>query len=166
MAAVWQLPVVFVCENNLYATEMPLAESTRNTNIASKAASYGMPGIQVDGNNVLEVYEKAGEAIRRARQGEGPTLLECLTYRWHGHHEGDPGVSYRSKEEIAAWRKSDPIAGLRANPAAMSLVAEDDFKRVDAEVAAVLEDAAQFALSSPLESEDTAFDHVYHSTTN
>jgi 2-oxoisovalerate dehydrogenase E1 component len=164
MASVWQIPVVFVCENNLYATEMPLAESTRNTNIASKAASYGMPGIQVDGNNVLDVYEKAGEAIRRARRGEGPTLLECLTYRWHGHHEGDPGTSYRSKEEIAAWRKNDPIASLRANSAATSLVAEDDFKRVDADVAGVLEDAVQFALSSPLESEDTAFDHVYHST--
>lgn len=166
MASVWQIPVVFVCENNLYATEMPLAESTMNTNIASKAASYGMPGIQVDGNNVLEVYEKAGEAIRKARRGEGPTLLECLTYRWHGHHEGDPGISYRSKEEIAAWRKKDPIANLRASPAAASLVAEDDFKRVDADVADVLEDATQFALSSPLESEDTAFDHVYHSTSD
>jgi TPP-dependent pyruvate/acetoin dehydrogenase alpha subunit len=166
MAAIWDIPVVFICENNLYATEMPLAETTKNTNVACRAAVYGMSGIQVDGNNVLEVYEKAGEAIQRARRGEGPTLLECLTYRWYGHHEGDPGVSYRPKEEIAAWRKRDPIAKLKEDAMAAGRVSAEDFMKVDAEIAKVLEDAAQFALASPLESTDTALEHVFYSATH
>ena len=166
MASVWDIPVVFICENNLYATEMPLAESTKNTNVASRAAAYGMPGIQVDGNNVLEVYEKAGEAIERARRGGGPTLLECLTYRWYGHHEGDPGVAYRQKDEIAAWRKRDPIITLKDEAIAANQVSAEAFKKVDAEIEEVLEDAVQFALASSLEGESTALEHVFYSSTN
>ena len=94
MAAAWNLPVIFVCENNLYATETPFAKVTKNTNVASRAAGYGIPGARLDGNNVVEVYQRACEAVERARAGQGPTLLECLTYRWFGHHEGDPGISY------------------------------------------------------------------------
>jgi len=166
MASIWEIPVVFVCENNLYATEMPLAEATKNTNVASRAAAYGMPGIQVDGNNVLEVYEKAGEAIERARSGGGPTLLECLTYRWYGHHEGDPGVAYRPKEEIAAWKNRDPIMKLKNDSIAARQITAEDFKRVDAEIAEVLEDATRFALDSSIESESTALEHVLYSATN
>jgi 2-oxoisovalerate dehydrogenase E1 component len=162
MAAAWELPVVFVCENNLYATEMPLSKATKNTNIASRAAAYGIPGLQVDGNNVIEVYKKAGEAIERARQGGGPTLLECLTYRWYGHHEGDPGVAYRTKEEIAAWRDRDPVKKLKQDAIATTPLTEEDFDKVDADVAAVLEDAAQFALDSSLEDESTALRYVFH----
>ena len=111
MAGEWDLPVVFVCENNRYATEMPFAKATKNTNVASRAAAYGIKGMQVDGEDVLAVYEKAKEAVEGARQGMGPTLLECLTYRWFGHHVGDPGTSYRPKEEIAAWKaQSHPKA--------------------------------------------------------
>ncbi len=166
MAATWQLPVVFVCENNLYATEMPLSKATKNSHIASRAAAYGMPGLQVDGNNVLEVYQKAGEAIDRARQGGGPTLLECLTYRWYGHHEGDPGVAYRTKEEIAAWKERDPVKKLKDDAIAAKQLSKEDFDRVDAEVAEVLEEAAQFALASPLEQEDTALRYVFHSSSD
>jgi TPP-dependent pyruvate/acetoin dehydrogenase alpha subunit len=161
MAATWDIPVIFVCENNLYATEMPFAKATKNTNVASRAAAYGIPGVQVDGNNVLEVYEKTGEAVARARRGEGPTLIECLTYRWFGHHEGDPGVAYRTKEEIAAWKARDPIQKLHDDVIAAKLASEQDFKHVDADIKAELEEAAEFALSSPLEKEETALDHVY-----
>ena len=162
MAATWNIPVVFVCENNLYATEMPFSRATKNTNVASRAAAYGIPGVQVDGNNVLEVYRRAGEAIERARQGHGPTLLECLTYRWFGHHEGDPGVSYRPKEEIAAWRERDPIKMLREDALAGNWASAEDFAAIHAEVKEVLEEAAQFALDSPLEGESTALDHVFN----
>ena len=161
MAATWDIPVIFVCENNLYATEMPFAKATKNTNVASRAAAYGIPGVQVDGNNVLEVYEQTGEAVARARRGEGPTLIECLTYRWFGHHEGDPGVAYRTKEEIAAWKTRDPIQKLHDDAIAAKLASEQDFKQIDADIKAELEDAAGFALSSPLEKEETALDHVY-----
>ena len=166
MAAVWDLPVVFVCENNMYATEMPFDKATKNTNVASRAAAYGIPGIQVDGNNVLEVYEKAGEAIEGARNGKGPVLIECLTYRWFGHHEGDPGVAYRTKDEIAAWKKKDPIAKLREGALASQVAVIADFQQIDAEVKGVMDDAAAFALASPLEQETTAFDHVFSNSTN
>lgn len=166
MAATWQLPVVFVCENNLYATEMPFSKSTKNPHVASRAAAYGMPGLQVDGNHVLEVYQKAAEAIDRARQGGGPTLLECLTYRWYGHHEGDPGVAYRTKEEIAAWKERDPVKNLKDDAIAAKQLSKEDFDRVDTEVADVMEEAAQFALASPLEQEATALRYVFHSATN
>jgi TPP-dependent pyruvate/acetoin dehydrogenase alpha subunit len=161
MAATWEIPVVFICENNLYATEMPLSKAARNTDIASRAAAYGMPGFRVDGNDVLQVYQSAGEAITRARNGGGPTLLECLTYRWYGHHEGDPGVSYRTREEVAAWKERDPVKKLKDEAIAAAVVTPEDFAKVDSEVAAVLEDAAQFALASPLEEESTALRYVF-----
>jgi TPP-dependent pyruvate/acetoin dehydrogenase alpha subunit len=163
MAATWNIPVVFVCENNLYATEMPFAKATKNTNVASRAAAYGIPGVQVDGNNVLEVYERAGEAIQRAREGGGPTLLECLTYRWFGHHEGDPGVAYRTKQEIAEWKSRDPIQRLRDDAISGKLASAENFRKLDADINEELEDAAQFALASSLETESTALRHVFHS---
>lgn len=161
MAATWDLPVVFVCENNLYATEMPFQNATKNSDISSRAQAYGMLGVQVDGNNVLEVYRNTADAIQRAREGGGPTLLECLTYRWFGHHEGDPGVSYRSPEEIAAWKERDPVKRLRNDAVSGGWAYQEDFDRIHAEVKVVLDDAAQFALDSPLETESTALIHVF-----
>jgi TPP-dependent pyruvate/acetoin dehydrogenase alpha subunit len=166
MAATWNLPVVFVCENNMYATEMPFNQATKNTNVASRAAAYGIPGVQVDGNNVLEVLHEAGKAIERARRGEGPTLIECLTYRWFGHHEGDPGTSYREKDEIASWKARDPVKRLKTEAIESGVATEQDFAALDQEIWDVLEDAAQFALNSPLESVDTALRHVYQETAN
>ncbi len=162
MAAAWDVPVIFVCENNLYATEMPFSKATRNTNVASRAAAYGIPGIQVDGNDALAVYQQAGVAIRRAREGGGPTLIECLTYRWFGHHEGDPGVAYRTREEIAEWKQRDPVLKLRSDAIASGALTEKDFKSADADVKAEIEDAAEFALASSTESVDTAMDHVFY----
>ena len=130
MAATWNIPVVFVCENNLYATEMPFYKATKNTNVASRAAAYGMPGLQVDGNNVLEVYEKAGEAIERARGGGGPTLLECLTYRWFGHHEGDPGVAYVQARRSRNGRTGPGQEAVKTTPSRKVLTAAE-FEKVD-----------------------------------
>jgi TPP-dependent pyruvate/acetoin dehydrogenase alpha subunit len=163
LAAAWDLPVVFVCENNFYATEMPFSETTKNTNVASRAKAYGIPGIQVDGNDVMAVYEKAGEAIQRAREGGGPSLIECVTYRWFGHHAGDPGVSYRTKEEVAEWKERDPVSKLRNDSIAAGLASEEDFKRIDEEIRDVVEESAEFALASPLETDSTAMDHVFYS---
>jgi len=161
MAATWNLPVIFVCENNLYATEMPFRLSTKSTSIASRAAAYNIPGIQVDGNNVLEIYREAGKAIERARQGNGPALIECLTYRWFGHHEGDPGTSYRDKDEIADWKARDPIKMLKDEAIQQGNSTEAEFAAIDAEVRRIVDDAAQFALSSPLESTSTALHQVF-----
>lgn len=162
MAATWDLPVVFVCENNFYATEMPFQLATKNTNVASRAVAYNIPGIQVDGNNVLEVYSQAGKAIERARQGKGPTLIECITYRWYGHHEGDPGTSYREKDEIARWKALDPVARLKKEALESGIVVSEDFAAIDAEIHALLDEAARYALDSSLESTKTALRHVFY----
>jgi TPP-dependent pyruvate/acetoin dehydrogenase alpha subunit len=161
MASTWELPVVFVCENNLYATEMQFKRATKNTNVASRAAAYNIPGVQVDGNDVLGVYKAAAEAIDRARQGSGPTLIECLTYRWFGHHEGDPGIAYRPKEEIDSWKSRDPVRKLREQSIASGWAGASAFETIDAEVARKVEDAAAFALESPEPEPATALNYVF-----
>lgn len=160
LAATWNLPVVYVCENNMYATEMPFAKATRNIHVASRAAAYNIPGVEVDGDDVLAVYQEAGEAITRARRGGGPTLMECLTYRFFGHHVGDPGTSYRSKEEIESWKARDPIVKLRSQARELNVAADQDFAAIDREVRAIIDDAAEFALASPQPATETALQHV------
>jgi TPP-dependent pyruvate/acetoin dehydrogenase alpha subunit len=145
LAGIWQLPVVFVCENNLYATETPFAKVTRNTNIASRGAAYGIPGVSVDGNDVIEVYQAAGEAIDRARSGSGPTLIECRTYRPLGHFEGDPGVGYRTKEEIAEWKAKDPIQRIRERSLADRVATAEKLDGIWLEMEAEVQAAYQFA---------------------
>ncbi|MEM3088780.1 MAG: thiamine pyrophosphate-dependent dehydrogenase E1 component subunit alpha, partial [Candidatus Bathyarchaeia archaeon] len=113
LASLWKLPVIFVCENNLYAISVSTKKSTSVENIADRAVAYGMPGLIVDGNDVLAVYEATRNAVDRARKGEGPTLLECKTYRWLGHFAGDPGDAYRTKEEVEAWKEKCPIKKLK-----------------------------------------------------
>lgn len=161
LAATWNLPVIFVCENNLYATETPFELVTKNTSVASRAAAYKIPGITVDGNDVLEVYVEAGEAVERARRGEGPTLLECLTYRWFGHHEGDPGTSYRAKDEVDSWRKNDPILKLREQAISESWATAAELDKIDDEIHQVVEDATAHAIKSPQPDISTALDQVF-----
>src|SRR5919197_1002672 len=110
MAAIWDLPALFVCENNMYATEVPYAYASRITDVAKRAAGYGIPGIAVDGNDVLAVFEAAGEALRRARSGGGPTLIECKTYRTRPHAEGMGDFTYRARDEVEQWKRRDPVA--------------------------------------------------------
>jgi 2-oxoisovalerate dehydrogenase E1 component len=153
--------VVFVCENNLYATETPFHRVTRNTNVASRAAAYGIPGFRIDGNDVLEVYRVAGEAVARARAGEGPTLIECETYRPLGHFEGDPGIGYRSKEEIAAWKQRDPIDRFAAGVRGAGLFTEAELIEIDRQVEAEIEAAYEFAKASPEPDPATVTNFVY-----
>jgi 2-oxoisovalerate dehydrogenase E1 component len=161
-AGIQNAPVVFVCENNLYATATPLSMATRNTNVASKAASYGFPGVRVDGNDVIAVWHAAKEAIRRARAGEGPTLIEAVTYRQVGHQEGDPVVGWaRTQEEWDAWFARDPLPNYRKFLLEESHVKESELKAIEDEVDKVLAEAADFARSSPLPDPASATQHIW-----
>ncbi|MDF2370267.1 MAG: thiamine pyrophosphate-dependent enzyme [Rhizobiaceae bacterium] len=163
LAAVLNAPTVFVCENNLYATATPLSTVTRNTDIASKAASYGMPGIAVDGNDVFAVWLAMKEASERARTGKGPTLLECKTYRTVGHHEGDPVVgTYRTQEEVDAWVKRDPVDLFRKRLIEDFGVAEaDDLAKIEARIDEIVQDALEFARKAPKPDPATVRRHVF-----
>jgi pyruvate dehydrogenase E1 component alpha subunit len=155
MAALWDLPVIYVCENNLYAASTPLATAFKIESIAGRAAAYGMPGVVVDGNDAAAVYDTAGQAIARARRGEGPTLIECRTYRLCGHSRSDPRT-YRSKEEEAAWQTKDPIPNLAARLKAAGLASDESLAAVEQEVTALIDEAVAFAEASPPpEAEDT-----------
>lgn len=161
MAAIWDLPVVYVCENNLYATEVAFVDATRNTDVAARAKMYGIPGVAVDGNDVLAVYAAAGAAVAHARRGEGPTLLECRTYRTRPHAEGMRDAGYRTAAEIAEWKTRDPIAALRADAVARGVAPDAAFAAVDEEIAAVVADALAFATESAYPDPATATAHIF-----
>jgi pyruvate dehydrogenase E1 component alpha subunit len=158
LAALWQLPVIFVCENNGYATTMPVRTGVAGT-ATGRAEAFGIPGATVDGMDVETVREAAAEAVARARRGDGPSLLECMTYRFGPHHTMEFGIrlNYRTKEEIDEWRERDPliIEGGRITPA------ERD--SADAEVVEVLAEAERFALASPRPDPAGALDYLYAS---
>jgi pyruvate dehydrogenase E1 component alpha subunit len=160
IAAVWNLPVVYVCENNLYATEMAFSRATKNTSVASRGQAYCMPGIEVDGQDVMAVYETAKEAVRRAREGKGPTLIECKTYRYVGHHEGDPGTDYRTREEVQDWKQRDPIKQTR-KLLLSSGAEESKLQAVDQEVELLIDQAVEFAEASPEPSVESLNDYVF-----
>src|SRR5947209_16319320 len=113
MAGIWKLPVLFVCENNEFATEVPFDYAAGNPSVASRGAAYGIPGIEADGNDVRSVYQLAGDALRRARSGKGPTLLECKTYRTRPHAEGMGDFSYRTRADVEDWKTRCPLVRLR-----------------------------------------------------
>jgi TPP-dependent pyruvate/acetoin dehydrogenase alpha subunit len=161
LAAIWDLPVVFVCENNMYATEMPFKKATRNTDVATRGVAYGIPGVAVDGNDVLAVHGAAADAVDRARSGRGPTLIECKTYRTVGHFEGDPGVGYRSRDEIAEWKKRDPIAKLRNESLSAGAVTPQQLDLIDREAADEVAEAYEFARASSEADPRTVTSHVY-----
>lgn len=162
LAATWNAPCVLVCENNLYATATPLRDVTRNPDIASRAAAYGMPGESVDGQDVLAVRDVAGRAIERARSGGGPTLIESKTYRFVGHHEGDPPVGvYRTADEIEEWKKRDPLVLMQAYLRARWDVSADEMEGVRSKVAQVIEEAVAYARSSPWPDVASLRDHVF-----
>jgi pyruvate dehydrogenase E1 component alpha subunit len=149
MAAIWKLPVVFVCENNLYATELSFLKATAGQSVAARAASYAMPGLEIDGQDILAVYEAAGEAIARARGGEGPSLIECRTYRYVGHHEGDPGTGYRTKEEVAEWKKRDPILLFSQHLLQTGTATQEVLNELDKEAKNLIQEALEFSAKSP-----------------
>lgn len=160
MAAIWDLPVVYVCENNLYAASTPFHKAFKIQNIADRAAAYGMPGVIVDGNDVEAVYRVAGEAIARARRREGPTLIEAKTYRLCGHSRSDPRT-YRSKEEEEEWAKRDPIPRLAGRLKELGLATDATLEAIEQEVQALIDDAVRFAEESPLPEPEETLQHVF-----
>lgn len=161
-AGVQNAPVVFVCENNLYATATPLTMTTRNTDVASKAAAYGIPGKAVDGNDVLAVWRAAREAVERARAGQGPTLIESRTYRVVGHHEGDPVVgTYRTQEEIDVWTARCPIQRFRTLMLEWRVATAETIDAMDADVEREIEEAVEYARGAPQPDPATVHRHVW-----
>jgi TPP-dependent pyruvate/acetoin dehydrogenase alpha subunit len=147
LAAIWDLPVVFVLENNQYAVSTPIRDSARVEQLSSRAAGYGMPGLTVDGNDATVVYGAMLEPVRRARAGEGPSLLECMTFRHGGHHVNDPGL-YLPKDELERWKAHDPLIVLREHLANAGVDAAA-IAAIDDKVEKLIEEAVQFATDSP-----------------
>lgn len=160
LASVWKLPVVFVCQNNLYAEYTPLAAGTSIERIADRAAAYSMPGVTVDGNDPVATYQVAGDAIDRARRGEGPTLVEALTYRFNGHVIGDQQV-YIPKEELRAAIAADPVLRYREKLIADGTATAAQLDKIEAAAAAEVADAAEFALDAPWPDPSTLTTDVY-----
>jgi pyruvate dehydrogenase E1 component alpha subunit len=157
VAGVWQVPVVFVCQNNQWAISVPLKKQTHSRTLAGKALAYGVPGIQVDGNDVLAVVAAGREAVERARRGDGPTLIECVTYRLGVHTTADDPTRYRSAEELAAWERKDPLTRFATYLRARGLLDEGLEQEVDAEIAAAVERFEAAPPPDPLR----MFDHAY-----
>jgi len=160
LVAVWTLPVVFVCENNLYAMGTRQSRVMAIENIADRAVAYGIPGVVVDGNDVLAVYEAAHVAVERARRGEGSTLIECKTYRQKGHSRFDP-AAYRPKEEVETWLKRDPIMRLQTRLFKMGVLTEAEAQKMVNEVKKSVDEATKFAMESPFPEPEEALDDVY-----
>jgi len=163
LASVWKAPVVFICENNLYALFTSNIETTSVRDIADRAQGYGMPGVIVDGNDAIGVYEAAREAIQRARSGQGPTFIESKTYRIHGHTAMDRfhlGV-YRAKEEVEEWEKKDPVRRLRQRLIEMKVASEAELKKIDEQARLEMEEAEKFANDSPYPTREEIFQDVY-----
>ncbi len=163
VAALWKLPMLFVCENNLYAASTPYKTAFNIETIARRADAYGMPGVVVDGNDVLAVHRVAQQAVERARAGEGPTLIECRTYRQCGHSRSDPRT-YRTQIEEAEWKTKDPIVNFRKYLLEELHVDENSLRQVDEKVEADLREAIAYADASPLPAADDLYSDVYTPT--
>jgi len=150
LASIWKLPVIFVCENNLYAFHTPARYAIPLEDIAQGVAAYAIPGIVVDGNDVVAVCEAAEKAVARARAGGGPSFLECKTYRWRSHFESDTEPDLRPPEEIEAWKRRCPIASLGRRLLEGGILTEWELEEMDSQVQSEIEDAVSFALVSPL----------------
>src|SRR3984893_18124679 len=147
-AGVQRLPVVFVCENNQYAFSVPVEKSMAIDDVADRAASYGFAGVAINGNDVLAVYQSTLGAIAQARGGEGPTLIECKTYRWHGHSEHDKAF-YRSEEELAMWKSRDPIPTFTTYLQARHLLTDGRMKDIEARISRTMDEAVEHAMNAP-----------------
>jgi pyruvate dehydrogenase E1 component alpha subunit len=163
-ATVWQTPVVFVCQNNGWAISLPRAAQTRTKTLAQKALAFGLPGIQVDGNDVLAVYSTAQEAVERARNGNGPTLIECVTYRLSVHTTADDPSKYRSDEEVAAWERREPLSRFQEYLRGKGLLSNAALETLEGEIETELREAVQRAEQQKEQLAGDArslFDHIY-----
>ena len=161
LASIWKLPAIFACENNLYAVNTPAQYAIAIENISERAAAYAMPGIVVDGNNVVAVYEATQKAVARARGGEGPSFLEYQTYRWRGHLESDHILDLRLQEEVEAWKKKCPIASLEQRLLETGILSRQELEVIDSQVMSQIEDAVSYALDSPLAKPEDALEDVF-----
>lgn len=160
LASIWKLPIVYVIENNVYAETTRISYAANIPNIADRAVAYGIPGVTVDGNDVLAVREVVGEALARARKGEGPTLVECKTCRYYGHYEGDT-QTYRTKQEFEECRKRDPIPRFRKKLIKMGVLTEKDADKINQEMLEELDKAVKFAEESPFPEPRETLEDVY-----
>lgn len=160
MASAWKLPVVFVCENNLYAMGTSQSRIMNVEDVAKRAVAYGISGKSVDGNDVIAVYEATRDAVEFARKGEGSTLIECKTYRRRGHSRVDP-ARYRPKEEVDEWLRRDPIKRFEDYLLQNDVLTEEELQSVKAQVADRIDDAVKFALESPYPAPEEALEDVY-----
>ena len=161
LASIWELPVIFVAEINGYAEATPISYTMKVDNVAERASSYGIPGITVDGMRVLQVYDAAGDAFQRAREGKGPTLLECKTWRLYGHSEGD-AQKYKSKEEVKRYKEElDPIGLFERELLEKSIANEEFFRATRDRAAHEVEEAIQFARQSEFPNPEEALEDVY-----
>jgi pyruvate dehydrogenase E1 component alpha subunit len=160
LAAIWTLPVVYVCENNQYAMSMSVARAFPIKDIAERAAAYAMPGEVVDGNDVLAVYKAVEKAVERARAGKGPSLIECKTYRWKGHSKSDQ-ERYRTREEVATWKKKDPVARFAAYLIQEGIITEEESQAIHKEAQQLVEEALAFAEASPEPRVEEILEGVY-----
>ncbi len=162
IAATWKLPVIYVCENNMWAVNVAASDSVSVPDVAERAAGYGIPGVIVDGNDVQAVHDVAAEAVARARAGDGPTLIECKTYRHRSHTERADQPDFRPPEEIAAWMKDDPIDRLVTHlKAQQGQLSDDEWDALDAEVMEEIEAAVTFAKASPFPAKEAANNDVF-----
>ncbi|WP_455367818.1 thiamine pyrophosphate-dependent dehydrogenase E1 component subunit alpha [[Eubacterium] cellulosolvens] len=169
LASVWELPVVFVCENNLYMESTPARKDIGTNqpphlsveNVSSRGVAYSMEGFTVDGNDVWSVYDATSKAVEKARRGQGPTLIECITYRWMGHEEGEPWETYRTKEEVEEWKKRDPIKRAEKELLSAGVLSNEDIERIKKEVDMMIEEAVKFAEESPWPEAEEAFKDIF-----
>lgn len=164
LAALWKLPVIFVCENNLYGLSTPVREAVSVAHISDRAMAYGIPGMSIDGNDIIAVQTTMKKAVDRARAGEGPTLLDCITYRFFGHFTGDPGkgITYRSKEEMSQWLERCPIKRFRERLIKEKRITEKMARTMETRVKASIEEAVRFAKESPLPLPEEALQDLFH----
>src|SRR5205807_2692401 len=160
-AGIHRVPIVLICENNGYAISVPLAKESAVENIAQHAHSYGFPGVIVDGNDPLDVYAATHAALTRARHGEGPTLIECKTYRYLAHTSDDDDRSYRTAQEVEAWRKKDPLQRMKQYVIEQRLLSEQDEEDLEAEIKAEIDDAARRAEAAAPATGEEAFTRVF-----
>lgn len=161
IAATWKLPMLYVCENNLYSAGTIAADTLALSDVAARAAGYGIPGVVVDGNDVMAVYEAAEAAVNRARAGQGPSLIECKTYRWRGHTERPGQEDPRPKEEIEEWRQRDPISRFAANLMDQRILTEAEWHKMDAEILEAIEEAVKFSEESPFPNPEAAVEDIF-----
>jgi TPP-dependent pyruvate/acetoin dehydrogenase alpha subunit len=161
LASIWDLPVIFVCENNRYAESTPFEYSVAGGSVANRAAGYAMPGVTVDGQDVMEMYEVAGEAVARARRGEGPTLIEAQTYRYFGHYGADNPLGYRTEEEEAYYKSRDCIITMGKFLLESGTMTQDQLDSIDADAIAKVEAASKFAVESPYPDPSEILTDVY-----